>query len=161
MRFLDRVLRDDAGLYRDHIGADGAIEPTVWSYNQGTPIGASVLLSRITGDDTWIERATQTAVSSAAALRSRRRLVAAATGVQRDLLPQSSGLARGRTEFALLDVLDDYLERVWTHARHRRTGLFVDGGIGSYDGNPTIDQAGLTQVFAFRAWGPDRWPDIC
>ena len=52
----------------------------------------------------------------------------------------------------MLEVLDDYLERVWTQARHRRTGLFVDGGIGSYDGNPTIDQAGLTQVYAFRAW---------
>jgi Glycosyl hydrolase family 76 len=161
MDFLDRVLRDDAGLYRDHVGADGAVEPTVWSYNQGTPIGASVLLGRITGDHAWIERATQTAFSAAAHFGAddgwwRQPPVFNAIFF-RNLL----ALLAVAPSATLLGVVDDYLDRVWTQSRHRRTGLFVDAGIGSYDGHPTIDQAGLTQVFAFRAWDPDRWPDIC
>jgi hypothetical protein len=161
MSFLDEVLRDDDGLYRDNVGPDGAVEPTVWSYNQGTPIGVGVLLGRVTGDDGWIERATQTALSAAAHFGRddgwwRQPPVFNAIFF-RNLL----ALLAVAPSPELLGVVDDYLERVWTHARHHRTGLFVGGGIGSYDGNPTIDQAGLTQVFAFRGWRPPRWPDIC
>ena len=41
------------------------------------------------------------------------------------------------------------------------TGLFTAGGIGSYDGTPAIDHAGLVQLFALRAWPPDRLQDVC
>ena len=58
-------------------------------------------------------------------------------------------------------LLDDYLERAWQDGRDRRTGLFTSGGIGSYDRNPTIDHAGLTQLYAFRAWPQERWAAIC
>ncbi len=161
MTFLDQALRTDDGLYRDNVGADGVVEPTVWSYNQGTPIGASVLLGRITGDTAWIARATRTATSAAAHFGRddgwwRQPPVFNAIFF-RNLL----ALLAVAPSPTLLAMMDEYLERVWTQARHRRTGLFVDGGIGSYDGNPTIDQAGLTQLFAFRAWGADRWADIC
>ena len=109
----------------------------------------------------WIERATQTAVSSARHFGAEDGWWQQPPVFNAIFFRNLLALLAVAPNSALLDVVDDYLERVWTHARHRRTGLFVDGGIGSYDGNPTIDQAGLTQVFAFRAWGPDRWPDIC
>ena len=60
----------------------------------------------------------------------------------------------------LLAGFDAYLDRLWTEASDRR-GLFVGAGVGSYDGNPTIDQAGATQMLVFRQWPVDRWVDIC
>jgi uncharacterized protein YyaL (SSP411 family) len=161
MEFLDGVLRDDRGLYRDNVGPDGSVEPTIWSYNQGTPIGAAVQLAQATGDEHWFALAGETARAAADHFGRddgwwRQPPVFNAVFF-RNLL----ALLASRPDAELLGVLDSYLDRVWTRARHRRTGLFVDDGIGSYDGRPTIDQAGLTQLFAFRAWPQERWSIIC
>jgi hypothetical protein len=161
MAFLDRTLRDDHGLYRDHVRADGGVEPTVWSYNQGTPIGAAVLLARWTEDERWLGEATATASAARNHFTVADRLWQQPPVFNAIFFRNLLGLLAVAPDGRLLDLIDEYLDRVWTHARHRRTGLFVEGGIGSYDGNPTIDQAGLTQLFAFRAWAPERWPDIC
>ena len=65
--WVDRYLRSDgrnettAGLYWDHIDLNGNIEKTQWSYNQGTMIGAGVLLARETGDGSYLARALSTA----------------------------------------------------------------------------------------------------
>ena len=61
----------------------------------------------------------------------------------------------------LHDAFDHYLDRVWRTARDPATGLFTGGGIGSYDGTPAIDHAGLVQLFALRAWPTDRLQDVC
>ncbi len=82
------------GLYRDHVRADGTIEPTVWSYNQGTPIGAAVLLARSTGDNTWLDRAVETAAATRAHFCRGRPAVATAAGVQRHPLPQPARACR-------------------------------------------------------------------
>jgi predicted alpha-1,6-mannanase (GH76 family) len=160
MSFLDRQLRDERGLYRDHVAGDGSVEPTIWSYNQGTPMGASVLLARITGEKEWLDRALVTARATAHHFSGDgwwRQAPVFNAVYFRNLL----ALVATAPDAELLGGLDDYLERVWASARHRRTGLFVEGGIGSYDGNLTIDQAGLTQLFAFRSWPRERWAEIC
>ena len=42
------AMRDPVdGLYWDHVGADGRIEPTKWSYNQGNVIGAELAHHRL------------------------------------------------------------------------------------------------------------------
>jgi hypothetical protein len=41
------------GLYFDHIDLNGNIDKTQWSYNQGTMIGASVLLYKATGEKAY------------------------------------------------------------------------------------------------------------
>ena len=158
---LDRLLRGSDGLYRDNVDARGRVEPTLWSYNQGTPIGAAVLRFRISGDTRFLERAVETADATLDhfgvgdrwwthppvfnAIFFRNLLTLAA------IVPQDRYLA----------VLDSYLERVWLEARDPATGLFTGAGIGSYDRRPTIDQAGLVQLYALRAWPPELWPDIC
>jgi uncharacterized protein YyaL (SSP411 family) len=161
MAFLDRELRDERGLYLDHLRADGSVEPTVWSYNQGTPIGAAVLLAKLTEDRSWLGQAIETALAADAFFQPddgwwRQPPVFNAIFF-RNLL----ALLAVAPDAQLLGVLDGYMDRVWSRARHRRTGLFVGGGIGSYDGRPTIDHAGLTQVFAFRAWPSENWSEIC
>lgn len=37
--WTNRYLQRPDGLYSDHLGLDGTIEPTVWSYDQGFPSG--------------------------------------------------------------------------------------------------------------------------
>jgi hypothetical protein len=59
-------LTESNGLYADHIGLHGKIEPTEWSYNQGTMIGAGVLLYQATGNGAYLYQARQTAKAALA-----------------------------------------------------------------------------------------------
>lgn len=160
MAFLDAHLRDDAGLYRDHVRADGTVEPAIWTYNQGTPIGAAVLLARFTHDDRWIDRAIATARSTAAHFQVEDRLWRQPPVFNAIYFRNLLALLAVEADVRLLAGFDAYLDRLWTEARDRR-GLFVGTGVGSYDGNPTIDQAGVTQMLAFRGWGREHWSSIC
>ena len=65
---------------------------------------------------------------------------------------------------AYLAAIDGYLDRVWTDARNPETGLFDQGGIGSYDqkagAGSVIDQGALSQLFAIRALPPSSWTTL-
>jgi hypothetical protein len=65
-------LTEPNGLYADHINARGKIEPTEWSYNQGTMIGAGVLLYQATGNGAYLYQARQTAKAALAYYTSER-----------------------------------------------------------------------------------------
>jgi Glycosyl hydrolase family 76 len=54
------------GLYADHINARGVVEPMLWSYGQGTMIGAGTLLYRATGNSGYLYQARQTAAAALA-----------------------------------------------------------------------------------------------
>jgi hypothetical protein len=49
------------GLYADHIGAHGTVARVYWSYNQGSMIGAGVLLYQATHNSAYLYQARQTA----------------------------------------------------------------------------------------------------
>jgi Glycosyl hydrolase family 76 len=49
------------GLYADHLEEDGETDPEIWSYTQGTMIGAGALLYEVTGNASYLEQAQQTA----------------------------------------------------------------------------------------------------
>jgi Glycosyl hydrolase family 76 len=59
-------LTEPNGLYADHIGVHGKIEPTEWSYNQGAMIGAGVLLYQATGNSAYLYQARETAKAAIA-----------------------------------------------------------------------------------------------
>ena len=54
-------LTTPSGLYADHINRRGVVEPTLWSYNQGSMIGAGALLYQVTGRGDYLYQARQTA----------------------------------------------------------------------------------------------------
>ncbi|HEV2998664.1 MAG TPA: glycoside hydrolase family 76 protein, partial [Solirubrobacteraceae bacterium] len=54
-------LLEPGGLYADHIEEDGEVEPMIWSYNQGSMIGAGALLYQATGDAAYLYEARRTA----------------------------------------------------------------------------------------------------
>ena len=146
VEWLRRTLGREDGLIADHIEHD-TVEPTVWSYNQGAASGAHRLLARAAHDPPAVSVARRTEQASLELFDNERlwREPPPFLAVWfRELLAVEDdgvrGLAQGR--------LSSYLDRVTREARDPRTGLFTAGGVGSYDGRSTIDQAGFVQLFA-------------
>jgi hypothetical protein len=64
--WVRRCLQQPVNLYADHIGNKGVVEPALWSYNQGTMIGAGTLLYQATGNSEYLWEARQTAAAALA-----------------------------------------------------------------------------------------------
>ncbi len=64
--WVRRCLMTPSGMYADHINNRGVIEPTLWSYNQGSMIGAGALLYQVTGQGAYLYQARQTAKAALA-----------------------------------------------------------------------------------------------
>lgn len=159
LAWLDRTLRVRGGLYGDNVDARGRVNTTLWTYNQGAPIGAHLLLHLATGDAAALGQARATAASSLRRFGAERTWKHAPVFnavwfrnlLALDALEPVEGLGK---------ALDDYLERAWRRGRDD-DGSFTAGGIGSYDGTPAIDSGGLVQLFALSAWTRDRLPFVC
>ncbi len=153
--FLESTLRSPSGLYYDSIGDDGTLHQAIWSYNQGTPIGADALFYRVTGDKTYLDRARQTAASALSYLGQDDRLWKQPPAFNAIFFRNLLQLDRIAPDPSYRQALGSYLDRVWTQARDPRTGLFDQGGIGHYGtpGNP-LDQGAITQMFALQAMTP-------
>jgi Glycosyl hydrolase family 76 len=65
-------LQQPADLYADHIGNRGVVEPKLWSYNQGSMIGAGTLLYQATGNGAYLYQARQTAQAALAYFNNER-----------------------------------------------------------------------------------------
>ncbi|MGH2902870.1 MAG: glycoside hydrolase family 76 protein [Solirubrobacteraceae bacterium] len=65
-------LTEPNGLYADHIGVHGRVQPQEWSYNQGAMIGAGVLLYQATHNSAYLYQARQTAKAALAYYSSER-----------------------------------------------------------------------------------------
>lgn len=150
--FLDRVLRTADGLYLDHIDPTGRIDPAVWSYNQGTPVGALVQRHRLTGDRAALAAAVETAEAALAHFAADDRLWAQPPAFNAIFLRNLVQLDAVHPLPAVWTTLTDYLERVWSTARDPATGLLFGAGIGRYE-QSGIDQAALVQLFAIEAAG--------
>lgn len=151
--WTNRYLRAPNGLYWDHVNMNGEIERTQWSYNQGTTIGASVLLYRATGHATYLVRAEQIAGAALAYYGEVGYFTqpAAFNAIFfRNLLLLSS--ANGNPAYR--QVMQDYADRAWANARDPQTGLF------RFDRTKPaslLDQAALVQISAFLAWDPHQY----
>ncbi|HST55035.1 MAG TPA: glycoside hydrolase family 76 protein [Solirubrobacteraceae bacterium] len=56
-----KCLLQPSGMYADHIRQQGVVDPTLWSYNQGSMIGAGALLYQATDNPAYLFQARQTA----------------------------------------------------------------------------------------------------
>jgi Glycosyl hydrolase family 76 len=135
------------GLYWDHLGPDGSRDETHWSYNQGTAIGANVLLYKLTGD--------------AAALRSAERLADASLAYF-DRTPDGTEppyflaiLFRNLLDLAAIDEDGDYraaaqgyADAAWDAAHDPQSGLFRFHGSQPVQ---LLEQAAMVQIYAALA----------
>jgi hypothetical protein len=139
-------LLQPTGLYADHIRYDGTIDQTLWSYNQGTMIGAGAMLYQATGDRNFLAQAQATA-QAAVTYFSEQRLQAeprffVAVYLRNLLLLDSLG-----QDPAYRAAAAGYAGWAWSSVRQKATGLFV------FD--PTsfqlLDQASMVEIYALLA----------
>jgi Glycosyl hydrolase family 76 len=140
VRWLDETLLGRDGLYGDRL-ENGSVDEHRWTYNQGAVLAArrrlgdpatglrDAILRRWPADALWSEPP----AFSAIAYRALR----------------DDGDAHVRID----EIWDPYLERLVTAAREHDRGWYTAGGVGSYDGRPTIDQAAIVQMLALRSVG--------
>lgn len=64
--WVRQCLLNKENLYSDHIQNGGEVEPMVWSYNQGSMMGAGALLYQATGNSAYLFEARQTAKAAQA-----------------------------------------------------------------------------------------------
>lgn len=140
MDWLGMELRTQQGLYMDRVDGEHR-DPTIWSYNQGAAVAAlgkldraeeaattaSASLALFVEERLWREPPPFLAIWFRALLREPTARTVAALGLQR------------------------HTDRLLAEARDPKTGLFTGGGVGSYDGSTTIDQAATVQMLAMRA----------
>lgn len=62
--WVNTCLQAPTGMYYDHLNTAGTVNTALWSYNQGTMIGAGALLYEITGNQTYLSNAEKTASAS-------------------------------------------------------------------------------------------------
>lgn len=139
------LLRDD-GLYADRIDPRGSVVPDLWTYNQGSMVGAGVLLAEATGDPSYLAEARATATAAAGhygldklvrngpafnAVYFRNLFLLPSGSVPDTDPPLGSGPSPGASSavrqppgWALAGTYDDLM---WEE-RDRRNGLFPGGG---------------------------------
>jgi hypothetical protein len=143
--WLDRCMLAPNGLYWDHIDAVGDIDQAQWSYNQGSLVGALVLLYQATHDPLALARAERVAQNALAyfdATRLAGEPPEFAAIFFRDLL----SLAAVDHDTAYVDAAEAYATQAWSSLRDARTGLYSFAG-------PTrlLEQAALVQLYAALA----------
>jgi hypothetical protein len=65
-QWVRSCLLQPSEMYADHVNRQGVVEPRLWSYNQGTMIGAGALLYQATGNSGYLYQARQTARAAVA-----------------------------------------------------------------------------------------------
>ena len=147
--WVRECLREPNDLYADHIELDGEVNRSLWSYNQGSMMGAGALLYQVTHEGIYLYEARQTAKAALAyfpysRLSSENPFFAAV--YLRNLIyldsithdPPGTGLAR------------EYAYYAWQ--RHR-----LSGNLFAYGSPPTaelLDQAALVQIYTLLSIPP-------
>ena len=120
------TLLDADGLYVDQIAPDGTVRRDVWSYNQGTMIGAGVLLHRATGDPEYLSQARSTA-QAALGRYSLDRLVGQHPAFNAVFFRNLLLLHEVEPQPAYRTRAEEYADRMWDQRRDPTTGLFSGG----------------------------------
>jgi hypothetical protein len=145
-------LMSSDGMYYDHLNDSGNVDTSLWSYNQGTMVGAGVLLYRITGDRTYLDQAEQTAAASVSHYGSDGNLYHQ---------PDVFNAIFFRNLFALAEINHDpsyarlaasYADTAWLQNR-QSTGLFTDPDA---TGGESLENqtAPMVEIYALLAQKP-------
>jgi hypothetical protein len=146
------------GLFWDKVRGDGTVDRATWSYNQGSMIGASVLLARRHP----AERATYLARAEAVAREALRayagtyeRQPASFNAIFfRNLLLLHAASKDDQLREEIIGAMRAFADAAWSEARDRRHLFHLRG-------RPTLlDQSAMVQVLALLAWEPAAYSRV-
>ena len=166
IRFAERCsafvmsLRNEDGLIADHIRADGSIEPSVYSYNQGTSIGLELALGRVAESDKAVTSA-QVLADAAVGHYSEPNQLWAQSPAFVVIFLRHLGTLRAHTGSEVGHAMQkQWLERA-INARDPATGFYTGNGIGAYEGSIALDQAGIVAAQFASVWPRDLVSALC
>jgi hypothetical protein len=157
-RTLDASRESDSpgtGLFWDKVRGDGTIDLATWSYNQGSMIGANVLLARRhpTEQATYLGRAEAIARRALETYAgSYERQPASFNAIFfRNLLLLHAASQDQRLRGEILAAMTEFADAAWSEARDRRNLFHLRG-------RPTLlDQSAMVQIQALLAWEPSAY----
>ena len=124
------ALLGEDGLYADQIRPDGRVEAAIWSYNQGSMIGAGVLLHEATGDREYLDQAERTAAASLAHYADVDRLAGELPIFVAVYLRSLLLLDALRPNARYRAVAESYATAMWERRRDPVSGLFLPESSG-------------------------------
>jgi predicted alpha-1,6-mannanase (GH76 family) len=154
-RWTNDVLQQPDGLYHDHLKLNGTIEKTVWTYNQGVPVGVNVLLWQATREKKYLEEAKRIALAGlkrfTVPVLDRQPPPFNAIWFKNLLLLESVGGKVGARK-----AMQAYADHMWQNRRDATTRLCRPRK-GRLE---LIDTAAMVQIEAVLAWKPESWPKL-
>ncbi|MGO9905671.1 MAG: glycoside hydrolase family 76 protein [Solirubrobacteraceae bacterium] len=142
------------GLFWDKLRGDGTLDKTLWSYNQGSMIGANVLLARRGGKSRAEYLARAEAIARKALAHFGRdgyeRHPAAFDAIYfRNLLLLHAATGDAALRAEILETLRRYADGAWYERRDRRDLFHLAAG-----GVTLLNQSAMVQLLALLAWDP-------
>jgi hypothetical protein len=141
------------GLYGDHVSFDNTIDATEWTYNQGTMIGAGVMLYKATGDPTYLQQAEVTAQAALAAFGPAQ-LATQPTYFNAIYIRNLLLLGGASGDLRYQRFAQWYAGDAWINVRDLSSGLFLSEPGGA---TQLLDQAAMVQVYALLAEPPSAY----
>ena len=141
------------GLFWDKVRGDGTIDTALWTYNQGSMVGANVLLSRRGGRDRYLARAEEIArkaLRNYAAGELERQPPAFNAIFFRNLLLLHAATDDEALRTEIAGSMRGYAEFAWSERRDRRDRFDFPG----HGGVTLLNQSAIVQVLALLAWDP-------
>jgi predicted alpha-1,6-mannanase (GH76 family) len=151
--WVNTCLAAPSDLYYDHVtsGPDGTVNTTYWSYNQGTMVGAGVLLYQITHSSAYLTAAETTAEAAVSYFGTGTTLQNQGPAFNaiyfRDLLV----LGQVQSNSAYSAEAQAYATYMWT--QRAASGLFLQNG----QTNGVNGTAPMVEIYSLLA-GSTAWP---
>jgi hypothetical protein len=163
---LDASRETDApgtGLFWDKLRGDGTIDRATWSYNQGSMVGASVLLARRADPESTAHHPDVTAHLRRAEAITRKALGHYADAYEqqpaafnaiffRNLLLLHAATDDDALRTEIVEAIRGYVDRAWSERRDRRDRFHL-----SHGGVTLLNQSAMVQLLALLAWDPDAY----
>ncbi|XUL92751.1 glycoside hydrolase family 76 protein [Streptomyces galilaeus] len=147
-------LQSPNGLYWDHLDLQGTVEKTIWSYNQGVPVGVAVLLYQVTRDRAHLREAERVAAAAYAYYVTQGRLFTQPVFFNSIFFKNLLLLEAVTGKDVYHRAMAEYADQVWDTMRDPATGLVHFDTAG---GTQAIQQAALAQLYAVLAWPRAKW----
>lgn len=150
--------RPATGLFWDKWRGDGTLDRALWSYNQGSMVGANVLLARGAGA---AERDRYTGRAEVIARTALRHYGAAGLLAQppafnaiffRNLLLLHDVTGDAALQAEMRAAMQGYADHAWAHLRDARDRFRVGRRAVTL-----LDQSAMVQVLALLAWNPEGY----